>query len=256
MILCLDVGNSQIFGGLFVGDEIKLRFRKSSKDSMSSDELGMFLRGVIRENQMDPDQIDKVAICSVVPGIDHSLGTACIKYLKTKPFVLQAGVRTGLKIRYRNPIEVGADRIANAIAVTQIYPRKNAVIVDFGTATTFCAVTRDLEYEGGAIMPGLRLSMEALETRTAKLPAVAIVAPKCAVGRSTVESIQSGLYYGQMGMVREMVLRMTEEVFGGERPLVIGTGGFANLFDKEKIFDMVVPDLVLRGLYQALKMNC
>lgn len=255
MILCLDVGNSQIYGGVFAQDDLKLRFRKSSKEGISSDEIGLFLRSVMRENNTNPDQIKKVAICSVVPDLDHSLGNACVKYLGGKPFFLQAGTKTGLKIKYRNPLEVGADRIANAIAATHLYPGKNLIIIDFGTATTLCAVKSTHEYEGGAIIPGFRTSMESLERKTAKLPTVGIIKPNWSVGRSTVESIQAGLYYSQLGMVKELVARMQNEVFEGKKPLVIGTGGFVGLFDNEKIFDIVMPDLVLRGLYLALKMN-
>jgi type III pantothenate kinase len=165
-------------------------------------------------------------------------------------------VKTGLKIKYRNPLEVGADRIANSIAGTHLYPDKNLLIVDFGTATTFCAVTREKDYLGGVIIAGLKISMEALETKTAKLPSVEIVSMREALGRSTVESIQSGLYFGQVGTVKEILQRLTKECFADtEKPVVLATGGFAGLFEKEKIFDDIVPDLVLKGLNLALRLN-
>ncbi|MBC7397834.1 MAG: type III pantothenate kinase, partial [Bdellovibrionales bacterium] len=170
-------------------------------------------------------------------------------------FVLQAGVKTGLKIKYRNPLEVGADRIANSIAAIQLYPGRDVVIVDLGTATTFCAVTRDKDYLGGAIIPGLRISMEALESRTAKLPSVEIVRPEVACGRSTIESIQSGLYYSHLGAMRELIGRYQKELFNDERPFVIGTGGFSRLFQGMDIFDAEIPDLVLYGLLSALRLN-
>ena len=255
MILCLDVGNTTLHGGVFEGDQLKIQFRRTSEARASSDELGLFLRGALRENGVDPASITQIAICSVVPDAVHSIRGCCQKYFNKTPFILQAGVKTGLKIKYRNPLEVGADRIANAIAVTNLYPNQNAIIVDFGTATTFCAVTADKDYLGGVILAGLRLSMEALEEKTAKLPSVEIIAMKEALGRSTVESIQSGLYFGQMGMVKELKQRITDEVFPGEKPLVIGTGGFSTLFDKTGLFDYVVPDLVLKGLHFALRMN-
>ena len=256
MIMTLDVGNSQIYGGIFDDEKMRLSFRRNSKGGSSSDEVGIFLRTVLKENGLDPSAIKQIALCSVVPDVVYSLKGACKKYFNLNPFVLQAGVKTGLKIKYRNPLEVGADRIANAIAATQIYKSKNLIIVDMGTATTFCAVSQNQEYLGGSIVAGLRLSMESLESNTAKLPSVEITAMSEALGRSTVESIQSGLYFSHVGTIKELVSRLTNECFpGSEKPLVIGTGGFAHLFDQEKIFDAVIPDLVLKGLLNALQMN-
>jgi type III pantothenate kinase len=262
MILSLDVGNTTIHGGVFgeaadgTQDQLLMQFRRTSEFRASSDELGVFLRSVLRENGIDSTGVRQIAICSVVPDAIHSLRNACVKYFGINPFLLQAGVKTGLKIKYRNPLEVGADRIANSIAGMHLYPGKNLVIVDFGTATTFCAVSKDLDYLGGVIIAGLKISMEALETKTAKLPSVEIVSVRDALGRSTVESIQSGLYFGQVGTVREITGRLTKECFGrDEKPLIIATGGFAGLFEKEGLFDAVVPDLVLKGLNLALKMN-
>ena len=260
MILLLDVGNSQIFGGVIrslngTPDQIQFRFRKSTQSSASSDELGLFLGSVLRENSIDPKSIKQIGICSVVPGTMHSLKGACQKYFGLSPFVLQAGVKTGLKIKYRNPLEVGADRIANSIAAIHAYPGKNIVIVDLGTATTFCAITEEKDYLGGAIIPGLKISMEALEARTAKLPTVEILKPDYACGRSTIESIQSGLYFSHLGAMKELVQVYQREIFQGKKPFVIGTGGFSRLFQGTGIFDAEIPDLVLHGLLMALRLN-
>ena len=135
-----------------------------------------------------------------------------------------------------------------------MYPDKDLIVIDFGTATTFCALSAQREYLGGVIMPGLKLSMTSLEANTSKLPTVAIVSPKETLGRSTVESIQSGLYWGHLGAVKEMIANLSKECFKS-KPMIIGTGGFTHLFSKENIFDHEVSDLVLRGLYIALKMN-
>lgn len=255
MILSLDVGNTQIYGGVFDGEKMLISFRKNSKSGSSSDEVGIFLRTVIKENGLDPKKIEKIVLCSVVPEVIYSLKGACQKYFGISPFILQAGVKTGLKIKYRNPLEVGADRIANAVAATQMHPQKNIVIVDLGTATTFCAVTADRDYLGGSIIAGLKLSMEALEAKTAKLPSVEIVSRTEALGLSTVESLQSGLYYGHLGAMREIINKISVECFKGEKPFVIGTGGFSSLFEKEKIFDLIAPDLVLKGNLIALERN-
>ncbi|MBC7385411.1 MAG: type III pantothenate kinase [Cryobacterium sp.] len=259
MILALDVGNSQIFGGIIdetsEGPKIRFRFRKTSTGGSSSDEYGLFLRDVLRENGFAPEKISQIAICTVVPNVMHSLTGACQKYFGKVPFVLKAGVKTGLKIRYKNPLEVGADRIANSIGAVARYPNRDIVIIDLGTATTFCALTLEREYLGGSIIAGLRISMEALESKTAKLPSVEIVAPEAALGKATIESIQAGLYFGHLGAMKEIVQRISHEVFEGRKPLLIGTGGFSRLFEREKFFDADLPDLVLLGLFEALKMN-
>ncbi|MGC1183451.1 type III pantothenate kinase [Legionella sp.] len=256
MILCIDVGNSHIYGGVFDGEEIKLRFRHASQVS-TSDELGIFLKSVLRENNCSPEAITKIGICSVVPQLDYSLRAACIKYFSIDPFLLQAGVKTGLNIKYRNPIEVGADRIANAIAATQYYPNQNIIVIDFGTATTFCAINTKKVYLGGAILPGLRLSVDALSKNTAKLPAVEIIKIENTIGRSTIESIQSGIYYGMLGACRELIQRINQEAFSSSanRALVLATGGFASLFEKQNLYDHLVLDLVLQGIRLAALMN-
>ena len=255
MLLCLDVGNSQIYGGLFEDGLLRVQFRRTSQLRSSSDELGVFFRSVLRENNVNPDEISRVAICCVVPDLLYSLRACCQKYFGLDPLVLRPGIRTGLKIAYRDPKEVGADRIADAVGAVTMFPDRNLIVADFGTATTICAITRDKEFLGGNIIPGVRLSMEALEERTAQLPAVEILPPRTALGRSTVESIQSGLYWSNVGMVRELIGRITAEEFSDEAPVVIGTGGFAQLFNREELFDHVVPDLILAGLQEIVRLN-
>ncbi|MCK5690540.1 type III pantothenate kinase, partial [Myxococcota bacterium] len=187
--------------------------------------------------------------------LDYSLRSACIKYFSQDPFFLKAGVKTGLQIKTRNPHEVGADRIANAVGAEQLYPGKNLLIVDLGTATTIDAINDKRDYLGGAIAPGLRISMEALEKRTAKLTSTEIIKKPKALGRTSAESIQAGLYYGQLGMIRELCKSITREHFSQNKPIVIGTGGFVHLFEHEKIFDAIKPDLVLEGLMHTLELN-
>jgi type III pantothenate kinase len=255
MILALDVGNSQIFGGVFEGDRLTLRFRKPSRTATSSDELGLFLRAVLRENGGDPALVRQIALCSVAPDAVYSLRSCCRKYFGVDPFLLKAGVRTGLKIRYRNPVEVGPDRIANAIAATHLYPGRNAIVVDFGTATTLDVVTAGRDYLGGIILPGLRIQMESLEQNTARLPNVEIVPGVDLVGRSTVECIQSGLYHGNRAAVAGLTREIREQLFPQQPVVVAATGGFSRLFEREPLFDAVVPDLVLVGLERALALN-
>ena len=255
MKLCLDVGNSHIYGGVYESGRVLLTFRKGSKPGSSSDEFGLFFRSVLRENGIDPNQVKEIALCSVVPEAVYAISAACQKYFDIRPFILQAGVKTGLKIQYRNPLEVGSDRIANAIAGVELFPDQNLIILDLGTATTVCAVGKDRSYRGGVILPGLKMSMQALESGTSKLGSVEIIRTDTCLGRTTASSIQSGLYFGHLGALREIMHRIQLEEFQGQRPKVIATGGFATLFGGTGLFDQIVQDLVLRGLLGVLEMN-
>ena len=255
MLLCLDIGNSQIYCGVFDGDQLSLQFRRTSTVRSSSGELGVFLRGALRENSVSPDDITNIAVCCVVPDMLYSLRSCCQKYFRIDPLIMRPGIKTGLRILYKDPKEVGADRIADAMGALKLYPDRNLIVVDFGTATTVCAVTKQREFLGGNIIPGVRLAMEALEEKTAQLPSVEIVPVDGAIGRSTVESIQSGLFWSNVGMVKELIARMSEEAFGDDLPVVIGTGGFAHLFDSVDLFDDVVSDLILVGLQEAVRLN-
>jgi type III pantothenate kinase len=252
-ILCLDIGNTNLYGGVFEAGNLTHTFRRDTHSGCTADELGIFFRTVLKENNFDPAQISAVGISSVVPSIIHSLRGAIIKYFNCEPFILKAGVKTGLKVTIRNPLEVGSDRIANAIAGVHKYPNKNLIIVDFGTATTFCAISKQSEYLGGVIIPGVKISMEALEAKTARLPKVEIVKPESALGRSTIEAIQAGLYYSTVGGIKEVCEQLSLSCFKAEERLIIGTGGFSALFRDQGLFDVIAPDLVLDGIRIALE---
>jgi len=255
MILCFDVGNTDIFGGVMDGGRLLFEFRRGNEYRPSADELGVFILQLLKAKGVPPESIKEAAIASVVPGCNDILMTACERYLGLSPLLLQAGVKTGLKLRVPNPNEVGADRIANAIAAVDRFPDRPLIVIDLGTATTFCAVTADREYHGGVIAAGVQLSMQALAQRTAKLPSVDLVTPGECLARTTVTAIQSGLFYGHLGLIKEVIQRLEEEVFAGERAMVIGTGGNARFFRDEGVFDVLVPDLVFHGLVQAVKLN-
>jgi len=255
MLLCLDVGNSHIFGGIFEEETLRLSFRYPSNQVSTSDQIGVFLKSVFRENNLDSSQVSEIAICSVVPHLNYSLRAACVKYFSKEPFVLEVGVKTGLRVAAKNPCEIGADRIANSIGAINSFPNKNIITVDFGTATTVCAITAGRDYLGGPILPGIRISMESLTTHAAMLSPVNIVAMSKCLGQTTMNNIQSGLYYGQLGAVKEIVSRLQVEAFQGETSVIVGTGGFAQLFENEQLFTAVIPDLVLHGLRIALIKN-
>lgn len=255
MLLTIDLGNSQLYGGLYDNDELIFQFRKFNRQQSSSDEIGIFLISVLKESGIAPNNIDEISICSVVPQANHAVLNGCRKYFNVEPFILKPGAKTGLQIKYKNPAEVGADRIVNAIAGYNLFPNKNLIIVDFGTATTFCVITKEKEYLGGIILPGISISMESLERNAAQLPKVEIKGMDSVIGKTTQESIQSGLYFGQIGMVKEIKTRISKEVFKDEKPIVIGTGGFSSMFKNAGLFDEIIPTLVLQGLKYTIKLN-
>ncbi|EKE01825.1 MAG: pantothenate kinase [uncultured bacterium] len=255
MILCLDVGNTHIFGGIFEGDKLLLRFRHATYGGLTSDQLGVFLTGVIRANNFDCKQITSIAFCSVVPSIDYSLRAACKKYFQLEPFVLQAGVKTEIKIKTQNPTETGADIIAGVIAAANLYPQKNLIILDLGTVTTIAAATKNKEFLGVTFIPGMYTAMNALQNCAAKLFPVEIIKPQKVIGRTTVESLQAGLFFGQLGAIKEIIAQITKELLPQEAPILIATGGFAYLFEQERIFDYIEPDLVLHGIRLAYDLN-
>ncbi len=251
MLLCLDVGNTHILGGVYHGGKLVARFRYATPLVGTSDQFGIFLLNILQANQIDPASVTAVAVSSVVPGCDYTLNHTINTYFSADYFVLRGDQQTALNIHYSNPNEVGADRIANAIGAVHLYPGKNLILIDMGTATTLCAVTRNRDYLGGAILPGLRLGMESLKTNTAKLMEVNIETPSSLIGKTTRESIQSGLYYGQLGALLQLVSGFKQEAFAGEEVLVIGTGGFSQLYKDKALFDVILPDLVLQGLQHA-----
>lgn len=251
MLLCLDMGNTHTLGGVFKKNNLIMRFRYATHLIGTADQFGIFLINILQANKINPEKIIATAVCSVVPSYDYTIKHTISLYLKSTYFALQANVKTGLNIKYKNPSEVGADRIANAIGAVNAFPNKNIIIVDMGTATTLCAVTKKGDYLGGAILPGMKLGMESLKTHTAKLTEVDIEPPPFYIGHTTRESIQSGLYYGQLGALKEIIAGFKQEIFRYEPTLVIGTGGFAQLYKEKSLFDALLPDLVLQGLRKA-----
>lgn len=233
-----------------------LQFRHNTNHVGSSDQFATFLLQVLRENEINPKLITKVAIASVVPSVDYSITSAFVKYFKITPLFLQPGIKTGIKISSNNPGEIGADLIAGAVGGVYKYPAKHLLIFDFGTATTVIYITPAAEFVGGAVLPGIRLMMESLQHNTAKLFTVNISAPQQAISKDTRLAIQSGLYYSQIGAAKELIMQITQEYKISRAELVvIGTGGFANLLNTSQVFDEIVPDLLLIGLKQILEFN-
>ncbi len=255
MILTIDVGNTSTTCGLFDGEKIVFQFRRETNIHSSSDEIGIFFRTVLKENGFDWQKIKRIGCCSVVPSVNYSLSSACSKYLNCEPLFIQAGIKTGLKLKYGNPKEVGADLIAAAMGGVYLYPNKDMVIVDMGTATTLELVTKNAEFLGGSILPGMKISVDALASGTAKLPSVEIAKPKGILGSTTSEAIQVGLFYSNVGAIKELCYQYQKKVFNNEKPFILGTGGFAKVFTDNNLFDQVVPELVLLGVKRAIELN-
>ena len=251
MILCIDVGNTHIYGGLYADKKFQLQFRYPSHAPCTSDQLGIFFKSVLKENSVNPQAITKIAICSVVPALNYSIRAAFLKYFSLEPFFLQKDSLPHIKLNYRNPQEIGADRLSNLLAAIAYYPNSNVIIIDLGTATTIDILRKDQTYLGGLIMPGMAISMKALSENTANLSAVTILKPESVVGTTTSSNIQAGLYFGHVGALKEMITKIQYEILHQQSCVIIGTGGFASMFEDENIFTVIIPELVLHGLMLA-----
>ncbi len=249
MLLVIDVGNTNIVFGLFKGKELTFDWRIATDKDRTSDEYGLLFHQIFEHNNIKISEIDDVIISSVVPPLMHTLPAASIKYLKKEPIVIGPGVKTGMNIKYDNPKEVGADRVVNAVAAYEKYGGP-IIIVDFGTANTFCYVNEEGEYLGGVITPGIKISAEALFLRTAKLPKVELVKPEKVIGKNTINSIQSGLIYGYIGMVDYIIEKMIKEMNADKDKIkVVATGGFSRLIASESKYIKIIDSwLTLDGL--------
>ncbi len=254
MILVLDAGNTNIVLGVFNNNRLITNWRISTDKSKSSDEYGMIINQLFRYEGLEMQEMETVVISSVVPPIMHSLQRAISKYCRIDPLVVGPGVKTGIDIKYDNPKEVGADRIVNAVGAIHKYGGP-VILVDFGTATTFCAVSEKAEYLGGAIAPGIIISSDALFQRAAKLPRVELVKPERYVGKNTVSSIQSGIVHGYVGLVEHIVNNIKKEL-DWNNARVIATGGLARLIAGQSgAIDTVDSLLTLDGLNAIYQMN-
>lgn len=250
MVLLVDVGNTNIVLGVHDGDNYITSWRISTDAKKTSDEYGIQVMQLFAQSKLKTECIEGIIISSVVPNIMHSLENMLKKCFKIQPIIVGPGVKTGINIKYDNPKEVGADRIVNAVAAFTIYSRP-LIIIDFGTATTFCAVNKDGDYIGGSIVPGIKIASDALFERAAKLPRVELEVPKTIICKNTITSMQAGILYGYIGQVEYIVQKMKKEMMrsNDQEPHVVATGGLANLIAKETdVIDVVDPDLTLEGL--------
>jgi type III pantothenate kinase len=253
MLLTIDIGNTNITLGMYQGKDLGPRWRLATAYDHMPDEYGLQLIGLLEHAGFTPEDITGICMASVVPPLTGKIIEACRQYLYKEPLVVDAGVKTGVRVRYEDPRAVGADRIVDAVAVLSLYGTP-ACVVDFGTATTFDAIAENGDYLGGAIAPGIGIAAEALFQRTAKLPRVDLQKPPSVIGRNTVHSMQSGLLYGYVGLVEGMVARFRQEL--GPKMNVIATGGLAEVVANEtKVLQIIAPWLTLDGLQIIWEMN-
>lgn len=253
MLLVMDIGNSNIVMGLYDGDQLRHHWRVATDRNKTEDEYGMLATNLFQSVGLLPSQVSGVILSSVVPPLNFTIERMCEKYFRQKPLVVGPGIKTGLNIKYEYPREVGSDRIVNAVAAIHHYGTP-LIVVDFGTATTFCYVDERGQYWGGAIAPGIGISTEALVSRAAKLPRIEIAKPASVVGRNTIAAMQSGIYYGFVGQVEGIVRRMMAEY--GTEPKVVATGGLAPLVANEtECIHVVDPYLTLKGLRLIYERN-
>ncbi|PLX76589.1 MAG: pantothenate kinase [Desulfuromonas sp.] len=246
MLLVIDVGNTNTVFGLYRGEELLKDWRLTTDEDRTVDEYAILVHELFGLSQFHFTDVDSVIISCVVPSMLVTLGSLCQSYFKQQPMIVGPGIKTGMPIVYDNPREVGADRIVNAVAAYEMI-KSSLIVVDFGTATTFDYVSEKGEYLGGAIAPGLSISAEALFKRASKLPRVELVSPPQVIAKNTANSIQSGLFYGYVGLVDGIVGRMKKE--GSSVPQVVATGGLATvLVGVSETIDRVEPNLTLEGL--------
>ncbi|MBU3158847.1 type III pantothenate kinase [Clostridium frigoris] len=257
MILVLDVGNTNTVLGVFKEKELLVEWRLSTDSNKTADEYGIQVMQLFHLRNIKVEHVKGVIISSVVPNIMYSLEHMIRKYFDLIPMIVGPGIKTGINVKYDNPKEVGADRIVNAVSAHAIYKR-SLILIDFGTATTFCAISKDANYLGGTICPGIKIASEALFERAAKLPRVELIKPDTVICKNTVASMQSGIIYGYIGQVDYIVNKMKSEMInmGEEEPFVVATGGLSKLITKDSsAIDEFHPNLTLEGLRMIYEKN-
>ena len=253
MLLCIDIGNSNIVLGLYRGEEMRYNWRISTDHDKMPDEYAVLMRNLFEQAQVRIENLEGIVMASVVPPLTGVFQELAASYFGRTPLVVDAGVKTGVRVRTDNPREVGADLVVDAAAVYRLYGGP-ACIVDFGTATKFIAVSAEGDFLGVAIAPGVRISAEALYRSTAKLPRIDLSRPPSVIGRNTTHSMQSGLLFGFVAMVEGMVARFREEL--GEDMRVIATGGLAPMIAGEtSCIELVDPWITLKGLRLVWELN-
>jgi len=253
MLLAIDIGNTTVTLGVFQGENLRATWRFATDVGRFADEYGVLMLNLLDHEGISDDEIDEAVMACVVPDLEPTFQNICARYFNVKALVVSAGIKTGLRILYDSPRDVGADRVADAVAAIHRYGAP-LIVVDLGTATVFDAISKDGDYLGGALAPGLGIASEALFQRAARLYRVELSRPADAIGRNTIAAMQSGILFGYVGLVEGVVTRMKEEL--DEGVTVIGTGGFAQtIADETDVIDKVDADLTLDGLRLIHELN-
>ena len=253
MLLAIDIGNTNITIGLFNKETLEKTWRISTSRNNTSDEYGTNILNILSNKDISNKDISAIVMCSVVPPLTTTFVDLFKDYFNISPLIIGSGTKTGIKIMYDSPRDVGADRIVDAAAVLHLY-KGPAIIVDLGTATVFDAITANGEYLGGAISPGIGVSAESLYKATSQLKRIELIAPKTAIGKTTTHAIQSGLILGYSELIKGMIKRFKEELDNNAK--IIATGGLADIISKEEnLFDIIDHDLTLKGLQILYKLN-
>ena len=253
MLLAIDIGNTTVTLGVFQGENLRATWRFATDVGRFADEYGVLMLNLLDHEGISDDEIDEAVMACVVPDLEPIFQNICARYFNVKALVVSAGIKTGLRILYDSPRDVGADRVADAVAAIHRYGAP-LIVVDLGTATVFDAISKDGDYLGGALAPGLGIASEALFQRAARLYRVELSRPADAIGRNTIAAMQSGILFGYVGLVEGVVTRMKEEL--DEGVTVIGTGGFAQtIADETDVIDKVDADLTLDGLRLIHELN-
>ena len=246
MLIAIDIGNTKVAIGVFEAEKLRTTLSIATEMHRLADEYAALLFNLLPHHNITTADIKEAIICSVVPPLVPVFEELCQRYLGTSPLVVGAGIKTGVRIRLDNPKEVGADRVVNAAAAYQLYGGP-AIVIDMGTAITFDVVSKEGDYLGGAIAPGMEVAAEALFTQTAKLPRVELIRPEHAIGKNSSTAIQSGILFGYVGLIEGLVARLCHEL--EEKARVIATGGYAELVARETpVIEIVDPHLTLMGL--------
>jgi type III pantothenate kinase len=253
MLLALDIGNTNIVAGVFQGEGLRATWRMATSIHRLEDEYAIILLGLLQNKGIPIGEVKAVVMCSVVPPLTEIFEKLAQEYWGVSPLVVEVGVKTGVRIQMENPREVGPDRVVNAAAAHRLYGGP-LIVIDMGTATTFDAVSKEGDYLGGAIAPGISIAAEALFQRTAMLPRVELVRPQRAIGKNTGTAMQSGILFGYSGLIEGVVSRIKHEMGGIVK--VVATGGMAEIIARETpVIDIVNLDLTLHGLRLVYEMN-
>ena len=253
MLLAIDIGNTNVTLGVFDKEELRATWAIATDIKKTADEYAVFLMNLLPREDLTIEEIDQISIACVVPPLLSTMEDMCSRYFKTTPLVVGPGVKTGVRICTDNPREVGADRIVNVAAAMRLYGGP-AIVIDFGTATTFDVLSKTGDYLGGAIAPGIVISAEALFTRASKLPRIELIPPEKAIGKNSVEAMQAGIMFGYAGLIENLVGRIRKEM--GGKAKVIATGGLSAVIASEtQVIEIVDKNLTLVGLRLIHEMN-